>query len=222
MITYDLHAPLEQTSLALINHRNENNDERLLSCTRLVSVSSSASAHGVFLFLGKLLRRTKRLSHSQPSDLRDAHCNPQKAEKIRVWLITNRRLIISLFDGHVIRDFLLDAIVDTKVSKEANSRQLLSKGLRFGRFKLPNLAPCWTKVYCDWMNCRDELNASLEKALKSMKVLPRVSVRKMIKEFGSLPKEIDMQEVRRDPVANRSGEMADMSRFSEVVGEHEI
>ena len=170
MITYDLHAPLEQTSLALINHRNEDNDERLLSCTHLASVYSSASAHGMFLFLGELL----------------------------------------------------DAIVDTKVSKEANSRQVSSKRLGFERFKLPNLASSWMKIYCGWMNCRDELNASLEKALKSMKVLPRVSVRKVIKEFGSLPKEIDMQEVRRDPVANRSGEMADMSRFSEVVGEHEI
>lgn len=220
MTSYDLRASLGQAILAIINHREGDSDERLRSWTHLEPVQSSASSQDFISFLWELLRRSTRSSNFPTKYLKDPQGNPQRAEKMRAGLITNRRLIVSSLDGHVLWDYPLAGIADTQVSLE--SKHLLMVGVRSGRYNSSNLAPSWTKIHCGSMNSRDELNAALRKTLEDMRAMSSPSSEKASKEWKSPgQKSIALKEIRRSATRGGSVEMVDMSSITESAREEE-
>lgn len=170
MTPYDMRAALGNAILEAVNgSENNHNEERLQSWTHLVPVHSEARDEDVIMFLWALLRRSTRSSHMQSRYLRDAEGNPQKAEKMRAGLITNKRLVITTLDGHVIWEYPLIYIADTQVSMGAG-KDFLMVGKRPVGNKPGSLAPAdWEKIHCGSGASRDELNTALRKALYDLR-----------------------------------------------------
>lgn len=219
MTPYDLRASLGQAILDAVN-RSESiqTDEHLLSWTHLVAVHSRATntthprvqEEDVIIFLWALLRRSTRSSHVQTKYLLDAEGNPQRAEKMRAGLVTNKRLIITTLDGHVIWEYPLVDIADTQVSMGA--KDYLMVGMRPIGHKTESIAPTgWQKIHCGSIESRDNLNIALRKALKELR-----AVRSNVAFFhskGGTPGKTSgrRKDLRFEHHRERSLELADMS-----------
>lgn len=221
MMAYDLRAALGQAILALvIRGESEHVDEKLRSWTHLVAVHSNASDDDVISFLWALMRRSSRASF-QAKYLLDAQGMPQKAEKMRVALITDKRIIVSSLDGHVLWEHPLVDIIDMQVSLE--SRAYLIVGVcPAGCSSSSGLAKSWKRVHCGSVRARDELHRSLSKAvhdfrLKSESVFQQTSSELHFDDTSSAV--LQFRKHRREG----SVEMVDMSSLSESldVGKNE-
>lgn len=174
MTSYDLRASLGRAILEVVNRtENTSSGERLLAWTHLVPVHSTATDEDVIAFLWALLRRSTRSSYFQSKYLLDAQGNPQRAEKMRAGLITTERLIVTSLDGHVIWEYPLVDIADTQVS--VGAKDYLLVGVRPIGHRSESVAPTgWQKIHCGSMAARNDLNASLRKALLDLKIAQRV------------------------------------------------
>ncbi|CDF40534.1 unnamed protein product [Chondrus crispus] len=170
MISYDLRAALGHAILRVVNSgENQSNEERLLSWTHLVAVHSGATEDDVIAFLWALMRRSTRSSHFHTKYLLDAQGNPQRAEKMRAGLVTNKRLIVASLDGHVIWEYPLLHIADTQVSVAA--KDYLMVGIRPLGQKSRTTAPTgWQKIHCGSISSRNDFNTALRKALDDLRI----------------------------------------------------
>lgn len=212
MTSYDLRSSLGQAVLKLIYRgEDDHGTERLLSWTYLIPIHSSASEQDVILFLWALLRRSTRSSHFQGKYLLDAQGNAQRAEKMRLGLVTNKRIILTSLDGHLLWQYPLVDIVDTQVSVEA--KDYLIVGVRpVGHNVSAVVAPTWKKVHCGSMASRDEMNKSLRNALEKVRAeLNTINYNSAYGQWNTLKKNM-ISDHRRDA----SVEMIDMSNLDNL------
>eukprot|EP00737_Agarophyton_chilense_P003396 gb/GEZJ01003975.1/.p1 GENE.gb/GEZJ01003975.1/~~gb/GEZJ01003975.1/.p1 ORF type:complete len:3742 (-),score=436.98 gb/GEZJ01003975.1/:2287-13221(-) len=208
MVSYNLRSALGEAILHAVN-RNESlaTEESLMSWTYLVAVHASATPDDVVSFLWHLLRRSTRSTH-HTKHLMDAEGNPQKAEKLRAGLVTTKRLIITSLDGHILWEHPLVDIIEFHVLLE--QRDDLMIGVRPAGTKTL-IAPTWKRLRCGSMVARDELNASLRKAMEELKTEPDFIQRHQEVLGDSDRDDIALREIRREHRRDKSVEMVDMT-----------
>lgn len=208
MTSYNLRSALGHAIFYAVNRGDGSaSGERLTSWTYLVAVHPSASSDDVVSFLWALLRRSTRSSH-HAKFLIDAQGNPQKAEKLRVGLVTTKRLIITSLDGQILWEHPLADIIDSYVSLEA--RDYLMVGVRPVGVRAV-VAPTWKRVRCGCMTARDELNVSLQKAIEELKVEPDFTLQHRAEPSGFKHDGTRLREISRKHRRDKSVEMVDMS-----------
>lgn len=224
MMPYDVRASLGQAILEAVNRtESSHSDERLLSWTHLVVVHSrdtnaaqpNVQEEDVIMFLWALLRRSTRSSHVQTKYLLDADGNPQRAEKMRAGLITNKRLIITSLDGHVIWEYPLVDIADTQVS--VGAKDYLMVGMRPIGHKSQSIAPTgWQKIHCGSIESRDSLNMALQKALQELRAASNGIALYQNRNGTSGRVSGHAKDMRSEHHRERSLELADMSENLDV------
>lgn len=164
---YDLKSALGSAILHAVIGIDNDADERLVTWVHFTEGTFGTDEKSTFNFLWALVRRSTRSPNTARGQLADSHGVIQRAEKIRVGLITSKRVIVTSLDGRVIWERPLMDVIDTQASLE--SREYLSVGVRPAGCRTHNVvAPTWERVHCGTALSRDKFNSSLKKVLSDL------------------------------------------------------